>query len=408
MQQQNDNDTSSRSAQPAPLEEWLTTPQGTYVLDWELARIDQVVADIFGYFAVQIGLPGIDFLRASRVTTRRTAALGTGAQVVADAHELPFETESLDLVVLPHLLEFSDEPHQILREVERVLRPEGQLVVLAFNPVSLWGVKRLFTRSANPPWNAEFVSVLRMKDWLKLLNFEMRGGRFGRYRPPFASEKWLGRLGFLEHAGDRWWPVAGAVYLMQAKKRVPGMRLITPSWRRARLKSEALAPTVNWGKRWRRAPRRASSGAHGNGIRAGRRLQHPRRVRRARLTHAGKTGSMTEARRGSARTVVIYTDGACKGNPGPGGWGAYLTSGAMEKELFGGQSATTNNRMELTAVIEALNALKKPCQVIVYTDSSYVQQGIKTWIHNWKARGWKTADKKPVKNEDLWRALDSA
>jgi ribonuclease HI len=117
---------------------------------------------------------------------------------------------------------------------------------------------------------------------------------------------------------------------------------------------------------------------------------------------------VTEQRPANAKTVVIYTDGACKGNPGPGGWGAYLASGAMEKELFGGQSATTNNRMELTAVIEALNALKKPCEVIVYTDSSYVQQGIKTWIHNWKARGWKTADKKPVKNEDLWRALDAA
>jgi ribonuclease HI len=115
---------------------------------------------------------------------------------------------------------------------------------------------------------------------------------------------------------------------------------------------------------------------------------------------------MTEAGESGA-TVVIYTDGACKGNPGIGGWGAYLKSGELEKELFGGEPATTNNRMELTAVIEALKALKKHCKVIVYTDSSYVQQGISTWIHNWKARGWKTADKKPVKNEDLWRALDA-
>lgn len=245
MPEQNDNDTVFTDGRPATLEEWLATPQGAYVLDWELARLDQVVADIFGYFAVQVGLPGIDFLRASRVATRLTASLTPGAQVTADAHELPFASESLDLVVLPHVLEFSDEPHQILREVERVLRPEGQLIVLAFNPVSLWGVKKLFTRPKNPPWTAEFVSVLRMKDWLKLLNFEMRGGRFGRYRPPFESEKWLGRFGFLEHAGDRWWPVAGAVYLMQAKKRVAGMRLITPSWRRGRLKAEALAPSTN-------------------------------------------------------------------------------------------------------------------------------------------------------------------
>ena len=111
----------------------------------------------------------------------------------------------------------------------------------------------------------------------------------------------------------------------------------------------------------------------------------------------------------AAHTVVtIHTDGACKGNPGPGGWGALLVSGGHEKELFGGARDTTNNRMELTAVIEALGALKKPCEVVLYTDSSYVQKGITEWIHAWKARGWKTADKKPVKNDDLWRALDAA
>jgi ribonuclease HI len=106
--------------------------------------------------------------------------------------------------------------------------------------------------------------------------------------------------------------------------------------------------------------------------------------------------------------VVIYTDGACKGNPGPGGWGAWLKSGEHERELWGGEKNTTNNRMELTAVIEALGALKKRCTVVVYTDSVYVRDGITTWIHGWKQRGWKTADKKPVKNEDLWRALDTA
>ena len=108
------------------------------------------------------------------------------------------------------------------------------------------------------------------------------------------------------------------------------------------------------------------------------------------------------------RDVVIHTDGACKGNPGPGGWGALLVSGAHEKELFGGEAHTTNNRMEMTAVIEALGALKGPCRVVLYTDSSYVQKGITEWISGWKARGWRTADKKPVKNEDLWRLLDTA
>lgn len=108
------------------------------------------------------------------------------------------------------------------------------------------------------------------------------------------------------------------------------------------------------------------------------------------------------------KEVTIYSDGACKGNPGPGGWGAVLVAGDHEKELFGGENPTTNNRMELMAVIEALRALKRPCVVNIYTDSQYVQKGISEWIVGWKARGWKTADKKPVKNADLWQMLDEA
>ncbi len=106
--------------------------------------------------------------------------------------------------------------------------------------------------------------------------------------------------------------------------------------------------------------------------------------------------------------VQLFTDGACSGNPGPGGWGAILRWKGTEKELFGGEPETTNNRMEMLAVIRGLNALKRSCVVQVYTDSQYVQKGISEWIHGWKARGWKTADKKPVKNDDLWRALDEA
>jgi ribonuclease HI len=105
--------------------------------------------------------------------------------------------------------------------------------------------------------------------------------------------------------------------------------------------------------------------------------------------------------------VVIYADGACKGNPGPGGWGVVLKSGDVEKELFGGETLTTNNRMELTAVIEALASLKRRCDVIIYTDSVYVKDGITKWIHGWKTRGWMTADKKPVKNVELWKRLDT-
>ena len=105
-------------------------------------------------------------------------------------------------------------------------------------------------------------------------------------------------------------------------------------------------------------------------------------------------------------TVTIFTDGACRGNPGPGGWGALLQAGATEKELWGGERNTTNNRMELTAVIRALEALKRPVAVRIHTDSQYVQKGISQWIHNWKKNGWRTSDKKPVKNADLWQRLD--
>lgn len=107
-----------------------------------------------------------------------------------------------------------------------------------------------------------------------------------------------------------------------------------------------------------------------------------------------------------AGIIEIFTDGACKGNPGAGGWGALLKSGGRTRELFGGEALTTNNRMELTAVIRALEALKRPCKVKLYTDSQYVQQGISAWIHDWKKRGWRTVDKKPVKNHDLWQRLD--
>lgn len=107
------------------------------------------------------------------------------------------------------------------------------------------------------------------------------------------------------------------------------------------------------------------------------------------------------------KTVYLYTDGACKGNPGVGGWGAVLRYGTHEKELFGGEADTTNNRMELTAIIEGLTCLKRACDVVICTDSQYVKNGMENWIHGWKKNGWKTAAKKPVKNEDLWRKLDA-
>jgi len=117
--------------------------------------------------------------------------------------------------------------------------------------------------------------------------------------------------------------------------------------------------------------------------------------------------SAGRGRAAASGTVTIYTDGACKGNPGPGGWGALLVFGGREREIFGGEPATTNNRMELIAVIRALESLNRDCDVDLYTDSQYVKNGIQSWIHTWKRNGWKTADRKPVKNADLWRELEA-
>lgn len=131
-------------------------------------------------------------------------------------------------------------------------------------------------------------------------------------------------------------------------------------------------------------------------------MKHARSVELAPAAPAGGP----EAGASAVAVVEIWTDGACKGNPGPGGWGALLRSGAKERELFGGAADTTNNRMELMAVIEALTALKRHCDVVVHTDSQYVKNGITEWLAQWERRGWKTADRKPVKNVDLWQQLD--
>lgn len=224
---------------------WLETPQGRYALAWEQAKTDLLAADIFGFNAVQIGLSQIDFLRANRMPFRFTCCDTGACSVRSDPHHLPFATNSVDLVVLPHLLEFDAHPHQILREVDRVLVPEGSVLVIGFNPFSLWGLRRLFARGrGEPPWLGRYLSVPRLRDWFALLGFETRGGAFGCYAPPLTQEKWLARWRFIEVAGDRWWPYLGAVYVLQAIKRQHGLRLVTPKWkdRIARAKALALLP----------------------------------------------------------------------------------------------------------------------------------------------------------------------
>jgi SAM-dependent methyltransferase len=212
------------------LSEWFASEQGGYVLTREQQYFDRTVADIFGFNAVQLGLPEQDFLRNSRIPLRFSAGNQAGNAVRLVCSELPFECDSLDLVLLPHVLEFSDNPHQIIREVERVLMPEGNLIISGFNPLSLWGLHRALGRKQGYPWSGQFINLTRMKDWLALLGFEVVGGRFAAYAPPIHQKKWLERLAFMEKAGDRWWAVSGGVYFLHAIKRVPGMRLIKPKW----------------------------------------------------------------------------------------------------------------------------------------------------------------------------------
>ena len=220
------------------------------MLAWERAQVDSAVEDIFGFNAVQIGHAGIDFLRMNRMPFRFRVGLDAGHDVCADPRQLPLASQSMDLVCLPHVLEFSQDPHQILREAERVLMPEGQIVIAGFNPVSLWGLKRRLSGKLDEyPWCGDFIGLLRLRDWLKLLGFELNGGRFGCYAPPFSQAMWLRRFAFMEKAGDRWWPICGGIYVVRAVKRVRGMRFVAPQWKNGRVRAKALAPVAQAGAR---------------------------------------------------------------------------------------------------------------------------------------------------------------
>jgi len=223
------------------LAEWFGTPLGHYLLTREQAWFDRTVADIFGFHAIQVGLAECPFLAQSRIAARWTVDVASPAQVLADPCWLPFPENSLDLIVLPHALEFAAEPHQLLREVYRAVRPEGQVLIAGFNPFSLFGARRYFGHGESPPWNGSFITLYRLKDWLALLGFEVTGGGLDCYVPPFTQEKWLSRCGFFEAAGDRWWPISGGVYYLRATKKVLGMRVITPAWER-RKNGLATAP----------------------------------------------------------------------------------------------------------------------------------------------------------------------
>jgi SAM-dependent methyltransferase len=264
------------------LDAWLASPPGRYVLSWEAERFDELTADMFGFNAVQLGMPQCDTLRANRMPQRwialppeaNLAAENENVKypVVADSNtnsaqekialvtafsELPFDSNSIDLVVLPHTLEFTGDPHACLREVARVLVPEGKVVITGFNNWSMWGMRQrlgtglrrhtgLFSKT-QPflPSSAEVIAYARCKDWLRLLGFELERGRFGCYRPPCRSEKWLERMAFLEGTGDRWWPVFGAAYCIVAVKRVKATHINGAAWKRQSVRSGKFAPAVS-------------------------------------------------------------------------------------------------------------------------------------------------------------------
>ncbi len=224
------------------LADWFRSDLGSYLLAREQAYFDQTVVDIFGFRALQIGLPDCPFLAQSRITSRWTLDYDPPANVIADPHGLPFAENEFDLIIIPHALEFTEDPHLMLREAYRVIRPEGQIVIAGFNPFSLYGAKRYFGRGLTPPWNGNFIALYRLKDWLTLLGFDVVGGRLDGYAPPFRNRKWLERCRFFESVGDRWWPIGGGVYFLRATKHVNGMRLLTPAFQRRERRKKALTP----------------------------------------------------------------------------------------------------------------------------------------------------------------------
>ena len=255
------------------LTEWLATPPGEHLLAWENAQFNDAVSNIFGYHALQLGLPELDALQTNRMphqwlssqvsaecgadsgreTNIKASSSRPRAALVTDSCALPFAENSLDLVVLPHTLEQSHDPHASLREVERVLVPEGRVVISGLNPASLWGMRqrrghfyrRLGFDDMFLPESGEFIGYWRLRDWLRLLSFEVESARFGCYRPALTNEKWLTRFDWMDQAGKRWWPIFGAVYFVVAVKRVRGMRLLEPAWKSRKPQTAAPAAVAN-------------------------------------------------------------------------------------------------------------------------------------------------------------------
>jgi SAM-dependent methyltransferase len=232
-------------------------PEGSYIRAWEQSQFDLLTADIFGFHALQLGLPELPALTASRMPHRWQTASSlpkekkiTTQQVVLvhDFAELPFDAQSIDLIVLPHVLEFAAEPHQILREVDRILIPEGRVIISGLNRTSLWGARQMLGRRTGNhflPQEGEFISPNRLRDWLKLLSMEVSQTRFGCYALPVRNAQWLENSRLMESMGQRWWPYLGAVYMFEAVKRVRGMHLVGPAINKKTAKRGSAVPVAN-------------------------------------------------------------------------------------------------------------------------------------------------------------------
>jgi SAM-dependent methyltransferase len=252
--------------------DWFKTPPGEYLLAWERERFDHAVANIFGYHALQLGLPELNALGSNRMPHKWLAVQGSDSApplgaaqsagpaasspriaLLTDSSALPFPANSLDLVLLPHALELSIDPHATLREVERVLVPEGRVVITGLNPASLWGLRqrrahfyqRLGYGELFLPEAGEFIGYWRLRDWLRLLSFEVESGQFGCYRPAVSRAVSLERFSWMDKVGQRWWPILGALYFLVAVKRVRGMRLLESSWKTQKASAAAPAAIAN-------------------------------------------------------------------------------------------------------------------------------------------------------------------
>ncbi|MES9843682.1 MAG: methyltransferase domain-containing protein [Candidatus Sedimenticola sp. 6PFRAG5] len=221
------------------LGQWFKGPPGDILLEQEWRYLEQRLSGLFGYYAVQVGCLGIQtqLLQAGNIKSQILVGSGFSATEAAVAIEaapesLPIASDSVDVVLLPHTLDFSPNPHQVLREAERILIPEGRVVVVGFNPFSMWGIWRLFRRyKGTVPWCGQFLSQRRIHDWLSLLGFKVEESQNLMFLPPVSHSGSMHRMRRLEQIGSRFWPMLGGVYVVQGIKRVSRLTPVQPAWK---------------------------------------------------------------------------------------------------------------------------------------------------------------------------------